>query len=226
MKAFNDTNVSIAYVFLFEVHNTIAKHIFQEYDDLYWSSRVFDEFLDRVGEKQDHLLSFYEKLEMELYFYRKLYFNFSQLEDFANNFSFKDYKHKKEVMESLEPFWNYYFQHSNECVSENMMDSVSDFNIFLKTTVFERMDFCEDLYVLTDDFHERTEDYPDLREVLTENGVHDEDILIALDAHDFSKTFDIPLDFITFDINFCNGVSKSNLCFNNVKCLKDYDFLT
>ena len=36
----------------------------------YWSENVFDEFQDRVGEKQVNLLRFYEKLEMELYSYR------------------------------------------------------------------------------------------------------------------------------------------------------------
>ena len=227
MKAFNDTNVSIAYVFLCEPHSKIAEHIIcQEYDDVYWSCNVVEEFQDRVGDKQDYLLGFYEKLEIELYGYRKLYYSFTQLENFANNFSYVDDKQRKDVLSSLEPFWRYYCQYSDKCVIDSMIESVRDFNTFLQTIIFERMDFCEDSYILTDDLHKRTEEYLDLRDVLEGNDVHDEDIEIALDAHHFSKKLDSPLDFITFDRRCCKGVFKSNLYFNKVKGLIDYDFLT
>ena len=107
-----------------------------------------------------------------------------------------------------------------------MVESLSDFNIFLKRTIFERMNFCEESHIVADELHKRNEDYPDLKEMLLKNGVHHEDIIIAIDAHDFSKTLDSPLDFITFDKKFCRGLLKSNLSFNKVKCLNDYDFLT
>lgn len=228
MKAFNDTNVSIAYVFLFEPQSRIAEHIIcKEYDEIYWSCKVVDEFQNRVVEKKDYVLSFFDKLQIELYDYRKLYFKFTQLEDYAKNFSYDDAKHEKDVMESLKPFWNYYFQHSTECVIENMIESLSDFRIILKTVVFDRMNFCEESYTLTDDVHKRTGKYHKLHSLLDSyDNIHGEDIQIALDAHDFSKSLDTPLDFITFDEDFCKGVFKANLCFNKVKCLKDYDFLT
>ena len=80
MKAFNDTNVPIAYVFLFEPQCVMARHIIcDEYDDVYWSENVVDEFQDRVGEKQENLLRFYEKLEIELYSYRKFEYSLSNL---------------------------------------------------------------------------------------------------------------------------------------------------
>ena len=228
MKSFNDTNVSIAYVFLFEPQNEIAKHIIcKEYDEVYWSSNVVNEFQNRVVEKKDYLLSFFDKLQMELYDYSKLYYSFKQLEDFAKNFSYDDAKHENDVMMSLKPFWNYYFQHSTESVTENMTESIRDFRIFLNTIVFERMDFCEDSYVLTDDIHKRTNEYSKLYALLDSyEDVHDEDIQIALDAHDFSKTLVNPLDFITFDEIFRKAVLKYNLFFNKVKGIKDYDFLT
>lgn len=227
MKAFNDTNVPVAYVFLFEPQCVMARHIIcDEYDEVYWSENVVDEFQDRVGEKQVNLLRFYEKLEIELYSYRKFEYSLRQLEKFAENFSYTDARQEKDVLESIKQFWNYYFQHSNKCVIENMIDSVKDFNTFLQTVVFDRMDFCENSHIITDELHKRTEQYPKLYNLLKKNGVHNEDRIIALDAHDFSKTLDNPLDFITFDRTCCNGVSKSNLHFNKVKGLKDYDFLT
>ena len=228
MKSFNDTNVPIAYVFLFEPQNEIAKHIIcKEYCEVYWSSNVVDEFQNRVVEKKDYLLSFFDKLQIELYAHSKLYYSFKQLEDFAKNFSYEDAKHERDVMMSLKPFWNYYFQHSTESMTENMTEPVRDFRIFLKTIIFERMDFCEDSYVLSDNIHKRTDEYSKLYALLDSyDEVHDEDIQIVLDAHDFSKTLDNPLDFITFDENFHEAVLKSNLSFNKVKGLKDYDFLT
>ena len=81
------------------------------------------------------------------------------------------------------------------------------------------MDFCENSYTITDELHKRTKQYPMLYILLKKNGVHKEDRIIVLDAHDFSKTLDNPLDFITFDRICCNGVSKSYLHFNKVKRL-------
>lgn len=107
-----------------------------------------------------------------------------------------------------------------------MLESVKDFNNFLQTVVFDRINFCEESYIITDESHKRTKKYPKLFNLLNKNGVHNKDRIIALDAHDFSKTLDSPLDFITFDRTCYNGVSKSNLYFNKVKGLKDYDFLT
>lgn len=227
MKAFNDTNVPVAYVFLFEPQCVIANHIIcEEYDEVYWSENVVDEFQDRVTEKKNNLIRFYEKLEIELYSYRKFEYSIRQLEKFAENFSYMDSKQEKDVLESIKLFWNYYFQHSNKCVTENMIESVKDFNTFLQSVIFDRMDFCEDSYIITDELHKRTEQYSKLYNLLQKNGVHKEDCIIALDAHDFSKTLDDPLDFITFDRICCDGALKSNLHFNKVKGLKDYDFLT
>ena len=227
MKAFNDTNVPIAYVFLFEPQCVMARHIIcDEYDEVYWSENVVDEFQNRVGEKQENLLRFYEKLEIELYSYRKFEYSLRQLEKFAENFSYANKKQEEDVLDSIKLFWNYYFQHSNTCVTENMIDSVKDFNTFLQVIIFDRMDFCEESHIITDELHKRTNHYPKLYALLGVNNVHKEDRVIALDAHDFSKTLDNPLDFITFDRTCCMGVSKSNLHFNRVKGLKDYDFLT
>ena len=91
MKAFNDTNVPVAYVFLFEPQCVIARHIIcDEYNVVYWSENVVDEFQDRVGEKRVNLLRFYEKLEIELYNYRRFEYSLRQLEKFAENFFYVD----------------------------------------------------------------------------------------------------------------------------------------
>ena len=83
MKAFNDTNVSIAYVFLCEPHSKIAEHIIcQEYDNVYWSCNVVEEFQDRIGDKQDYLLEFYEKLEINNV---KRVYSWCELEHLINN---------------------------------------------------------------------------------------------------------------------------------------------
>lgn len=175
MKAFNDSNVPVAYVFLFEPQCLIARHIIcDEYNTVFWSENVVDEFQDRVGEKRENLLLFYEKLEIEMYSYRKFEYSLRQLEKFAKNFSYTDAKQEMDVLESIKQFWNYYFQHSNKCVTENMIESVKDFNTFLQTVVFDRMDFCEESYALTDELHKRTKQYPKLYNLLKKNGVHKE----------------------------------------------------
>lgn len=228
MEAFTDTNVPISYVFLFEPKNKIADYILSnEYDTVYWSGKVVTEFQNRTIEKKDNLLDFFDELQLELYDYRKLYYRLSQLEDFAKNFSYTDSKHEEDVTQSISLFWNYYFSHSNKCVIENMIESVRDFRTYLNTIVFDRMDFCEDSYVLTDDSHKRSKKYPNLYSLLDSyDDVHDEDIQIALDAHDFSKTLKNPLDFITFDKKFYYALVNTNLNFNKVKSSKDYNFIT
>ena len=44
--------------------------------------------------------------------------------------------------------------------------------------------FCENLLVNINDFYRRTENYSELFGLLSDNGVHDEDIQIILDAYE------------------------------------------
>ena len=52
---------------------------------------------------------------------------------------------------------------------------------------------------------------------------YEEDIEITLDAYDYSLTLDCQLDFITFDKKCFNCISNENMCFNKVKCYKNYE---
>ena len=69
----------------------------------------------------------------------------------------------------------------------------------------------------------RTEKYLDLKNKLKSLNIHSPDDGIILDAHDFILRNDILLDFITFDKDCYEGVSKINeFQFNKVKGREDY----
>ena len=224
MKSFIDTNVSISYVFLFEPHCKYAEYIFnEEYSKIYWSNNVCLEFENRVIEKRNKLLNFYNNLMVEVNNYNKMYYSLNQLKDFANDFNYQNNKEKNDVLSSVDMFWNYYSPFSDSMVIDAMIDSVRHFHDSISRCIFERKDFCENLLVNINDFYRRTENYSELFGLLSDNGVHDEDIQIILDAYDFSKTLQTPLDFITFNRDCCTGASDSSLNFNEIKCLDYYD---
>ena len=69
----------------------------------------------------------------------------------------------------------------------------------------------------------RVKKYLNLKNKLNSLNVHSPDDDIVLDAHDFNLKRDFPLDFITFDVDFYEWVSKiKEFKFNKVKGKYDY----
>ena len=154
--------------------------------------------------------------------YNKMYYSLNQLKDFTNDFNYQNNKEKNDVLSSIDLFWKYYSPYSDKMIIDSMIESVRHFHDIISVAIFQRKNYCENLLININDFCTRTNDYFELSDLLNDNKVHDEDIQIILDAHDFSKTLQTPLDFITFDRDCCTGASDYSFNFNEVKCLDFY----
>ena len=66
MDSFVDTNIPIAYVFSIDPHNKRAISVYENYDNIFWSNKVYMEFSDRCFEKLNNLLEFYQTFEFDL----------------------------------------------------------------------------------------------------------------------------------------------------------------
>ena len=226
-SSFVDTNIVIAYVFLLEPKNKIAEYILtQEYDNIYCSDNVFNEFNDRSFEKKENLLSFYENFMLYLSDYNKKYISKKHMEEYAENLDFSDEKEYNDVLESISLFWKKYSPNSSSIPVVLMVEYINQLRNELEFGVFDRIDFCENLMINIDDnVHSRVNHYKnpgDLFEKLYSCGMHKKDIEISLDAYDFNLTLNHPLDFITFDKICYKCVLNENLSFNKVKCYEDY----
>ena len=58
MECFLDTNIPLAYVFSIEPNHKKANYIFNEYDKLFWSKLVLNEFNNRFNIKYQHISYF------------------------------------------------------------------------------------------------------------------------------------------------------------------------
>ena len=106
------------------------------------------------------------------------------------------------------PTYNSFIQNIQICLND------------LRKLVYSRKSQWEQNTLLTDD---RVKKYINLKNKLNSLKVHSPDDDIVLDAHDFNLKKEFLLDFITFDENFYDGVSKiKEFKFNNVKGKYDY----
>ena len=229
VSSFIDTNVLIAYVFLIEPKNKIAKYILsEEYDNIYGSENVFLEFDDRTFEKRESLLNFYENFILYLSDYTKNYISRKHMLEYVENLDFSDEKEYNEILQSISLFWNHYSPQDSSIPVDLMVEYINRLRNELEFGVCDKIDFCKSCIINIDDFHKRVNHYKNsdgLFEKLYSCGMHKEDIEICLDAYDYNLTLNHPMDFITFDKKYYKCVSRENLGFNNVKCYKDYEFL-
>lgn len=185
MILFLDSNVTIGYVFRGDSWNHQSKYVINCPNDKYYSNNVLNETKKKI--KIISKLVYREILEIS----NKLLKN-TRIPDFItiNDLnSFERYKCFPYVIMLFEE--NYAFDISKEQFS---LDLKVLANVFMQEYVYNFQDLKSKIKL-----HHRSRLHISLQNTLLEN-VHDEDVLIILDAHDLCLESS-PLTFITADSN-------------------------
>lgn len=218
MNSFVDTNVAISYMFSIDPLNNKSMAVFREYDDIFWSNLVKSECRIVFKNKKKILVKFYKDLADDI---KPENFQDFQFED-LKKYVFKNYPNGKksdQILSSLKKFWDSYVNQrfpSYNSFIKAIKNCLSD----LKNLVYSRKRQWEQNIQLTDT---RVKKYINLKNKLNFLKVHHPDDDIILDAHDFNLKKDFLFDFITFDEDFYNAISKiKEFKFNKIKGKYDY----
>ena len=218
MNSFVDTNVAISYMFSIDPLNNKSVAVFREYDDIFWSNLVKSECRIVFKNKKKILVKFYKDLADDI---KLEIFHDFQFED-LKKYVFKNYpngKKRDQILSSLKKFWDSYVNQrfpSYNSFIKAIKNCLSD----LKNLVYSRKRQWEQNIQLTDT---RVKKYINLKNKLNFLKVHHPDDDIILDAHDFNLKKDFLFDFITFDEDFYNAISKiKEFKFNKIKGKYDY----
>ncbi len=145
-------------------------------------------------------------------------FKFNDLKRYVTR-NYSDGKKQDQILSSLKIFWDTYINErfpTYNSFNQAIQTCLDD----LKNLVYSRKNQWENNILLTS---KRVDKYLYLKKKLVSLNVHPPDDEIALDAHDFNLRNDILLDFITFDGDCYEGVSKiKEFQFNKVKGKYDY----
>lgn len=219
MDSFVDTNIPIAYVFSIDPHNKRAISVYENYDNIFWSNKVYMEFSDRCFEKLNNLLEFYQTFEFDLKKWPNMLISKKDMINYVKNKRY-DIKTVNDIVGSFDPFLGVYVQSYSFIVIDSLLEGIHNFIGDLNSNVYSKIEDCENLLICVPN---RKKMYNKLFQSLKKLGVHESDANIVLDAHDFG--LDNPLDFVTFDKDFYNGVINMELSFNNVRCLDDFNLI-
>lgn len=218
MNSFVDTNVAISYIFSIDPLNNKSMAVFREYDDIFWSNLVKSECRIVFKNKKKILVKFYKDLADDI---KPENFHDFQFED-LKKYVFKNYpngKKRDQILSSLKKFRDSYVNQrfpSYNSFIKAIKNCLSD----LKNLVYSRKRQWEQNIQLTDT---RVKKYINLKNKLNFLKVHHPDDDIILDAHDFNLKKDFLFDFITFDEDFYNAISKiKEFKFNKIKGKYDY----
>lgn len=218
MNSFVDTNVAISYIFSIDPLNNKSMAVFREYDDIFWSNLVKSECRIVFKNKKKILVKFYKDLADDI---KPENFHDFQFED-LKKYVFKNYpngKKRDQILSSLKKFWDSYVNQrfpSYNSFIKAIKNCLSD----LKNLVYSRKRQWEQNIQLTDT---RVKKYINLKNKLNFLKVHHPDDDIILDAHDFNLKKGFLFDFITFDEDFYNAISKiKEFKFNKIKGKYDY----
>lgn len=218
MNSFVDTNVSIAYIFSIDPLNNKSMAVFREYDDIYWSKLVKSECKDVFKSKRKILVKFYKDLANNIKPEDFHNFKFNDLKKYVK-ITYPKGKRRDQILSSLQKFWDKYVNERLPTYN-SFIQSIQNCLNDLKNLVYSRKSQWEQDILLTSN---RVEIYINLKNKLNSMKVHHPDDDIVLDAHDFNLKRDFPLDFITFDVDFYEGVSKiKEFKFNKVKGKYNY----
>jgi predicted nucleic acid-binding protein len=219
MNSFVDTNVSIAYIFSIDPLNNKSLAVFREYDNIFWSKLVKNECKAVFKNKRKILVKFYKDLADDLKPDNFHDFRFNDLKKYVMR-NYSDARKRDQILSSLKRFWDNYINErfpTYNSFAKAIKNCLND----LKNLVYSRKNQWENNTLL---ISKRVDKYLYLKKKLASLNVHPPDDDIALDAHDFNLRNDILLDFITFDGDCYEGVSKiKEFQFNKIK--GKYDFL-
>ena len=216
--SFTDTNVSIAYVFLFDPFNNSSNIIFKEYDIITWSNLVKKEFEKIFKQKHDELIEFFTNLTILIEKSGLEFFSITNLINMTLNHD--DFKDKyNNVTTTLKVLWQKYslgdLVIKNDLLTavNNCSDELYAENYIRRSTWLRKINLSK----------KRQDNYENINNKLLEIGVHEPDNQIILDAHDYNLSLSESIDFITFD-NLCyiGAISIDEFSFGNIKKATDF----
>ncbi len=221
MDSFVDTNIPIAYVFSIDPHNKKSEFIFDNYDAIYWSKNVYDEFSLRCDEKLCNLIEFYEDFEYDLENWPKEVVRKKDMIKYLNGKNYEDEKFYKDIKSSFDPILDRYVESIDFVNVEVMLNGIHLFIDDLKANIYNKIDNCEITCKCTP---YRKNKYGSLYNALLKKpNVHESDVIIVLDAHDYNLGLKEKIDFITFDKGFYNAVFQfREFSFNKILGIHDF----
>lgn len=197
MDYFLDTNVELGYVFCTDPWNTPAVNVFDSKDRLHYSRNVDIEFQRNFGKFLKEQKQFFFKVSNELddLSLKKVNYNLFKsigLEvDLVNDFA----ENKKESC--LKTLWNISNKNNEDEIKvKNLVERIRTFARNFEKFLFDRKNEFELKVILCLD---RTEDYSSIFDKIDKLGVHEEDNVIILDAHDLACRESLSLNFVTSD---------------------------
>lgn len=195
-----------------------SRRVFNEYDELFWSKFVQNEFNHRFFIKQKNLRSFFKDLQKYFENQNQEFYSVNDLKRFAlNNYSGKI---MEDVESSITPFWNEFFGIESYISFSNLRDAINFCLKDLSITLNNHKKQLQNIMQLTP---QRTNDYGTIDKMLKKHGVKDEDRIVTLDGHDFACFCSSSIDFVTFDYDCFKGASNVDiLCFDSVKGKDDF----
>lgn len=217
-NVFIDTNIAVALIFYINSLNNKSLDVFNTYSEFFWSDFVKSEFERRYNVKQKNLKSFFNDLQKYLQNPEQDLYSTSDLSSFAkNNYSGKK---RMDAINSIDAFWDRYVGVESQVPFSNIKKHTSQCITDLSIDLNKNKEILERIMQLTP---QRTNKYLKLDLMLKKEGVKGPDRCVTLDGHDFACKCNVPVDFVTFDEDCCNGARNIELlCFNSVK--GKYDF--
>lgn len=221
MDYFLDTNVELGYVFCTDPWNTPATIVFDSKDKLHYSKNVDKEFQKNfsIFLKQQKQFFFKVSDELEDIGFKNVTFNqfksigssVSLINDFAEN--------KKESC--LERLWIIANKNDDDNIKVKILvRNIRTFARNFERFLFDRKNNFEQKVVLCLD---RIEGYSEIFDKLDALGIHDEDNVIILDAHDLACRNSLNLNFVTSDDDVYELSSKiSELNINEFLHLENF----
>lgn len=221
MDSFVDTNVAIAYSFSLDPLNFKSNRVFKKYNTIYWSNTVENEYKKVFKNKLKLLKEYFKDLKSFLMNDDYTDISFKSLVSFINKKNYSD-KDKKKIKSSLSVFWNKYLD--NELPSKNDVLNAIDCCLFdLSSNIYKKREEWLSQIKLT---FKRIKRYNSIyNDLLGKPNVHESDVIIVLDAHDYNLELEEKIDFITFDKDFYNAASQiSEFSFNKILGKEDFVF--
>lgn len=218
-KAFLDTNILIAWIFLINSLHNKSEKVFDFYSEFFWSNYVKKEFEDAYKDKYKNLFKLFFDLQKYFEFPEKEFYHYADLKNRAiGNISESE---MDAVISSLKQFWNQYFGIQSQISSYNMRNAIDN---CLNDLIINTNNNKQLLGNMMQLIPQRTKYYSAIDAMLEKEGVHETDRIVILDGHDFACFNSDPIDFVTFDDDCYNGAKNVEiLCFNSIKGKRDFN---
>lgn len=197
MDYFLDTNVELGYVFCTDPWNAPAVTVFDSKDKLHYSRKVDKEFRKnfiKFSKQQKH---FFLKVseELEDLDFKKV--NFNTFKSIGLSVELNDDFAKNKKESCLKKLWDISNKNNYEDIKvKNLVREIRTFARNFEKLIFNRKIHFEQRVVMCLD---RVEDYSKLFDDLNKVGIHNEDNVIILDAHDLACRESLTLNFVTSD---------------------------